>query len=82
MAELEHQLEQIDPIRYKQVSYHKHEWDNIPPVVPRFCVHLQRYVEALSSLQFDLSKLETVAQLRAFTEQNFNVSLLSYGVIL
>jgi len=44
MISLEHELENIDPIHYKQIKYHKHEWDNIPPVVPKFIINLSKYV--------------------------------------
>lgn len=74
MADLEEKLEQVDPIRYKRVSYHRHEWDNIPPVVPRFVIHLQRYVEAISALELAESQKETTQHLRSFAETNFNVS--------
>jgi hypothetical protein len=43
------------------VRYHKHEWDNIPPVVPRFVIHLQKYVESISAHLLAKSLLETTA---------------------
>ena len=78
MADLEEKLEQIDPIRYKQVKYKRHEWDNIPPVVPRFVIHLQRYVEALSTLEHAESLKETTLDLRKFAEMSLKVSFYCF----
>lgn len=39
----------IDPLNYNEVSFQKQEWDNIPMVIPRFCLHLQKHVESLTS---------------------------------
>lgn len=44
VAKLEADMADVDPIRYKQIKYHKHEWDNIPPVVPKFIINLSKYV--------------------------------------
>ena len=49
LKELEQELETVDPLHYRQVKYHKHEWDNIPPVVPKFIINLSKYVEGLSN---------------------------------
>jgi hypothetical protein len=53
-------MEKIDPIRYKQIKYHKHEWDNIPPVVPKFIINLSKYVEGLSALALKAALTENV----------------------
>jgi hypothetical protein len=29
-----------DPLNYKPVDFERREWDNIPMVIPRFCLHL------------------------------------------
>lgn len=68
------ELEYVDPIRYKQVRYHKHEWDNIPPVVPKFIINLSKYVEGLANRALVQSEEENVAQLRTFTEGQLVVS--------
>ncbi len=60
MLSLEEKLENIDPIHYKQIKYHKHEWDNIPPVVPKFIINLSKYVEGLSKLPLKTSKEESI----------------------
>jgi hypothetical protein len=53
-------VELADPLNYKQVRYHKHEWDNIPPIVPKFCINLSRHVDGLSKLANRQSLTETV----------------------
>ncbi len=68
-------MEAVDPLNYRQVRYHKHEWDNIPPVVPKFIINLSKYVEGLSNWANFESKLETVPQLRIFSEKELNVSV-------
>lgn len=50
MLNLEEQLDKVDVLQYKQIKYHKHEWDNIPPVVPKFIINLSKYVKGLSLL--------------------------------
>lgn len=65
----------MDPLNYRQVKYHKHEWDNIPPVVPKFIINLSKYVEGLSNWANQESKIESVPQLRSFSERELNVSV-------
>ena len=36
-----------NPHVYKKLNYYNHDWDNIPPVVPRFIIHLSKYTETL-----------------------------------
>lgn len=71
VKELEQEYEEkIDPLNYVQVKYKRHEWDNIPPVVPKFCLNLSHYMDGLSKIANYESKLETVASLRDFSEKN------------
>jgi hypothetical protein len=37
-----------EPLVYKPVLFEKKEWDNIPMVIPRFCLHLQKQLDALT----------------------------------
>jgi hypothetical protein len=64
----------VDPIRYKQIKYHKHEWDNIPPVVPKFIINLSKYVKGLSALALKAHQEENVSGLREWIEKEFSVS--------
>ena len=37
-----------NPLEYKEVEFEKSEWDNIPWVIPRYCIHLQKHMQALT----------------------------------
>jgi len=80
MKDLEDQLDNVDPIRYKQIKYHQHEWDNIPPVVPKFIINLSKYVKGLSQLAYKAHTNENVEGLRSWTESQFSVS--SFNTVL
>ncbi len=30
---------------YSNFNFHKQEWDNVPSVVPRFIIHLEKQIE-------------------------------------
>ena len=57
-----------NPLVYEKIKYPSHEWDNIPPVIPRFIIQLEKYMSGLTAAVKTQSELETVASLRAFTE--------------
>ena len=40
--------EVIDPLNYAPVPFQKQEWDNIPMVIPRFCLHLQKHMNTFT----------------------------------
>jgi hypothetical protein len=67
-------IEKADPLKYKAVKYHKREWDNIPPIVPKFCINMSKHIEGLSKIANRQSTEETVLQLRTFTEESLSVS--------
>jgi hypothetical protein len=35
-------------MQYNKFAYEKHEWDNIPTIVPRYVIYLAKYVEGMS----------------------------------
>ena len=37
-----------DVLQYNKFAYEKHEWDNIPTIVPRYVIYLAKYVEVMS----------------------------------
>ncbi len=52
----ESQEEQIDEmlsysvtnaLSYKEFSYNRNQWDNIPPIIPKFVLFLSKHLEAL-----------------------------------
>lgn len=71
----------MDPLLYKKVRYHKHEWDNIPPVVPKFIINLSKYTQAFTEIHNRQSVMETTASLRSFTETRFSVSANSLTLV-
>lgn len=38
-----------DPYSYKQFEYENYEWDNIGKIVPKFLIHLEKYVKGISA---------------------------------
>ena len=57
-----------NPLVYSKIQYPSHEWDNIPPVIPRFIINLEKYMEGVTAMLMDQSKLETTANLRSWSE--------------
>ena len=66
-----------NPLIYEKITYPSHEWDNIPPVIPKFIIQLEKYMEGITSRLKAESELETVASLRTWSENSVNVSSLS-----
>ena len=67
-----------DPLNFKKVGYYDRDWDNVPPVLPRYIFHLSKYTESLVDNMRKQTKLETVANLRTDTETkvaDFNSSI-------
>ena len=66
-----------NPLIYKKIQYPSHEWDNIPPVIPKFIIQLEKYMEGITSMLKTQSELETVAELRGWSENQVKVSQFS-----
>lgn len=56
-----------NPLVYSKLKYPSHEWDNIPPVIPKFIIQLEKYMEGITSLLKNSADLETVAELRGWS---------------
>lgn len=54
---------------YDWPHYVSHDWDNIPPVVPRYIIQLSKYMEGVTSVVKTHSKEERTAALRSDLEQ-------------
>ena len=67
-----------NPLIYQKIQYPSHEWDNIPPVIPKFIINLEKYMEGVTDLLKQQSLLETTASVRAWTESSVKVSELRY----
>jgi hypothetical protein len=49
---------------YKDFQYERHEWDNIPIIVPRYIIYLSKYVKGISGYCKYQSELEPTATIR------------------
>ena len=56
-----------NPLVYSKIKYPSHEWDNIPPVIPKFIINLEKYMQGLTEIVKRETELETTAQVRKFT---------------
>jgi len=37
-----------DCLQYNVFAYEKHEWDNIPSIVPRYVIYLSKYMAGIT----------------------------------
>lgn len=51
-------------MQYNKFAYEKHEWDNIPTIVPRYVIYLSKYVEGISQFCLEVRNRETTKDLR------------------
>lgn len=58
---------------YKDFQYERHEWDNIPIIVPRFIIYMSKYVKGLSSFAKRQSEMETTEELRRDLDRRYEV---------
>ena len=49
---------------YNNFAYDKHEWDNIPAIVPRYTLYLSKYIKGLSEVCNEMYSRENVKDLR------------------
>ena len=45
-------------------AYEKHEWDNIPSIVPRYVIYLSKYMSGICSITKEIMDRETTYDLR------------------
>ena len=55
---------------YEKFSYSAYEWDNLPPVVPRFTIHLEKHLAGLTNVVNELHEREHIDDLRHEVENN------------
>ena len=58
-----------DCLSFDWPAYLAHDWDNIPPVVPRYIVQLAKYMEGVTAVVKVHEKAEKTAALRKDMEQ-------------
>ena len=69
-----------DFLEYKTPRYIDRDWDNIPPVVSRFLIHIDKYMHGFSKVLSHENSLETTADLREYASENFSdVRKEAYG---
>lgn len=61
-----------DCMSYNKFAYEKHEWDNIPTIVPRYVIYLAKYVEGLSNFCFEVRARESTKELRTHITQQLS----------
>lgn len=49
---------------YKEFQYQRHEWDNIPIIVPRFIIYLSKYIKGMTTYVKRLDESESTLSLR------------------
>jgi hypothetical protein len=67
---------------YKDFQYERHEWDNIPIIVPRFIIYLSKYVKGLSSFARKQSEMESTEDLREDLDRRYKVKTYFLKVLL
>ena len=81
-----------DVLVYNNFRYEKHEWDNIPGIVPRYIIYLAKYMEGICKASNEFDARETTLSLRTDMEgqvkatnkaitDNRNVDLQEKGAI-
>ena len=53
-----------DPLSYEDVEFQNKEWDNIPYILPRWIMHMDRHLKALISHCYLKNQEETTTSLR------------------
>jgi hypothetical protein len=59
---------------YKDFQYQRHEWDNIPVIVPRFIIYLSKYIKGISAYCKFIDSEESAKSLRE--DINFKYQVL------
>lgn len=61
-------------LEYVDFQFSKHEWDNIPGILPRFLFYISKYVSGLSSFCKEVSTHETTESIREDLNCKYKVS--------
>ena len=56
-------------LQYNTFAYEKHEWDNIPGIVPRYIIYLSKYMSGICEVANELYSREHVDSLRTDLEK-------------
>ena len=61
-----------DPLKYEEFKYPLNEWDNIPPILPRFILTMNRHLIAIVHAWSEKFKEETTIDLRKDIQSKLN----------
>ena len=53
-----------DKFKYTRFDYKSDEWDNVPPVIPRFMFYMQNCIEKEVEFSDEINQRQTTAQLK------------------
>ena len=51
-------------MRYSDFDYEEYEWDNVAKIIPRFLIHLEKFMKGISSTCDEFNDREHVDNLR------------------
>lgn len=54
-----------DPFVYERFDYTPEEWDNVPPVIPRFTFYMQNCISKNIEFSKEVKERQTTADLRS-----------------
>ena len=69
-----------DPFVYEQFKYNADEWDNVPPVLPRFQFYMQNCLDKTVAFTKEVNERQTTHQLKSEMDDKFekaNVKLMN-----
>lgn len=53
-----------NPMKYDRFAYDEHEWDNVPKIIPKFFIHLEKFMKGVSMTIDEFNEREHVDDLR------------------
>jgi hypothetical protein len=62
-----------DALSYEEFKYPLNEWDNIPPIIPRFILTMNQHLKAIVHKCRDKFKEETTIDLRMDIEEQIKL---------
>ena len=70
----EWELEEVeDCLKFVDLKYQRHEWDNIPIIVPRFIFYTNKYIKGLSKFCKAIDDAESTQSLRTDLDKKYKV---------
>ena len=61
-------------LEYHTLEYHDKDWSNIPLLVAKYVIHLEKYVSGISSVCHEFNEREHVGDLRADMEKRIDAN--------